>query len=352
MSKIGSILGTPEDSRTFKKDNCPWLLKDQLIGVEVEVEGCRSTTGLDTNLWEIKEDNSLRDNGREFTTRGGLFGNDLDAACRNIMETAERNRWKISERTGLHIHMDCRSLEHKEFALLCLLYALVERPLFRFIGDDRDTNVHCAPWFAAEHDLKHISAMMINENQETWEASIKIIQRYSALNLAALSKFSTIEFRHMKTTFDPTRLRFWINVIMSLRKFAVDFMANHESLDELLMCFSGEGPTRFFQQVFQEYSEPLVYPEMERDLWAGITISQDLLYMYKNRFVAMFPDEELQTGEAPFFSKFKEKFKKTGTAPPQPARMDIEADQAIERVREQMRGARLNPFIAPRRGIR
>lgn len=350
MSKISSILGTPEDSRTFKKDKCPWVLKEQLIGIEVEVEKCRSTIGLDTNLWEVKEDNSLRDSGMEFTTRGGLFGNDLDTAVQNIMETAKRNNWNISERTGLHIHMDCRSLEHKEFALLCLLYALVERPIFKFVGDDRDTNVHCAPWFAAQHDLKHISAMMINENQDTWDASIKVIQRYSALNLAALSKFSTIEFRHMKTSFSPERLRLWINVLMSLRKFAVDFMADHDSLDELLMFFSGEGPSRFFKEVFQEYAEPLQYPELERDLWSGIPIAQDLLYMYKNRFVTMFPEEEIHNGEAPFYSKFKEKFKHTPQGAVRPPETDtLERDRLIEDIR---RRARNLPPFAPVPGIR
>lgn len=342
MSKIGGILGTPEDSRTFKKDDCPWLLKEQLIGVEVEVEGCRTTNGVDFNLWEVKEDNSLRDNGREFTTRGGLFGNDLNWAVDNLMLAAVANKWKISERTGIHIHMDCRSLEHKEFALLCLTYALIEKSLFRWIGDDRDANVHCAPWYAAENDLKLVSAMMLNDNKEIWDANVKGVQRYSALNLQALSKFSTVEFRHMKTSFSAERLKLWINVLMSMRKFAIDFAANHDTLDELLMYFSGEGPRRFFENVFQEYSEPLVYPELEKDLWACVPIAQDLLYMYKNRFVSMFPDEEISSGEAPFYTKFKEKFKGTVKVPA------IEpAQDAIDRVRAQLRDANgfVNPFV-------
>lgn len=60
--------------------------------------------------------------------------------------------------------------------------------------------------------------------------------------------------------------------------------------------------------------------------------------MYKNRFVTMFPEEEIHNGEAPFYSKFKEKFKHTPQVAVRPPETDVlERDRLMEDIRRRAR---------------
>ena len=106
----------------------PSLLdSDTLLGVEVEVEGCKKglpTSNSSTGYWLSKEDHSLREGGREFVFAEPLFGADAVAAINYLCDEAIAQKWVISERTGIHVHMDMRNMEVEKFQNFCILYAL------------------------------------------------------------------------------------------------------------------------------------------------------------------------------------------------------------------------------------
>lgn len=230
-----------------------------LIGVEVEVEGCKTKlpTGDGNQYWRQEADDSLRNNGAEFVFAEPLWGADVIKAVQFLCVSAKMRQWVISERTGLHVHMDVREMELDKFRNFCVMYALMEKPLYRWIGDNRDKNIHCLAWFTAEGDLKEIGKIFKVPGHAS--GVIKQLNRYSGLNLNALDKYGSVEFRHMKSTFDSTRVIDWINMILSLRLAAI---AWNGKTDEIIKEFKILGPFTFMHRVFgPRLTAKLWYPD-------------------------------------------------------------------------------------------
>lgn len=300
--KLGALFGKPEDARTYRTEKSSWVLPNQNIGVEVEVENVKQDVESMAErrdllkLWDIHPDGSLRDHGLEFTTHGPLFGDDLDGAIDNLITLAHKMKWKGSERTGIHIHMDMRDCDQTELILLSCLYSICEKPLFHWIGEHRLENIYCLPWFRAQDNLKYVAALGQVQGEGVPDIVGKL-QRYSALNLASLGKYATVEFRHMDTRLDTQRIKSWINLLMCMKKYARDFYKDHDNAQQLLATFSGLGPKGFAEAVFEKHLPSLDYEGMEQDLWDGLLIAQDLAVLYKKKFIAMSPVYELW-GEA------------------------------------------------------
>lgn len=320
--KLGSIFGKPEDVRTYRTDKSQWVLPNQNIGVEVEVENVRqeleqSKQGIELlKLWTMVPDHSLRDGGLEFTTSGPLFGDDLDKAIDLLITTGTEFKWKSSERTGIHVHVDMRDCDQTELLLLSCLYSIVERPLFRWIGESRSENIYCLPWYKAQENLRHVAALGSISNTDMYHDIVSKIQRYSALNLASLGKYATVEFRHMDTQLDASRIKTWINLLMCMKKYTREFYKDHDNPQQLLATFSGLGPRKFAEAVFEAMLPSLAYEGMEQDLWDGLLIAQDLTILFKKKFISMSPEFELW-GEAKA-EGYTEYFKNKPKAPPAP----------------------------------
>jgi hypothetical protein len=231
--KVGQLVNKLPSKRLGKAD--PGLIDSEtLLGVEVEVEGAvklPTPSDADFAYWAVHEDNSLRDNGREFVFNEPLFGADVTQACRYLCTQAKELKYKISERTGLHVHMDVRSMDLDKFRSLLVIYALMEKMLYTWVGDGRERNIHCLPWYIADLDLDNAAEIFRGQdNPERAQLIIKNLHRYAGLNLASLAKFGTIEYRHLKTTFDFERIVTWINMILSIKRAASIWEGTPEQL--------------------------------------------------------------------------------------------------------------------------
>ena len=222
--KIGQIVNKMPVQRLSR--GSPLLVDcESLLGIEVEVENAtlyNPESDSRSNYWSHKEDHSLRNNGREFIFMEPLYGADAVSAVEFIVEKAESLKWKISERTGLHVHLDVRNLELNNFRAFCVAYSLMEPLIYNWVGDKRHENMFCLPWYAADYDLENFSNILPRADKDAASARnvIQGIRKYSGLNLAALVTFGTVEFRHLKTTFDKQRILDWLNIILSLKIFA------------------------------------------------------------------------------------------------------------------------------------
>jgi hypothetical protein len=219
--KIAEKFGHKNSERQFLPDNA-WVLPSCRIGLEWEFE---QATGLfkvinaaRTGLLEMKNDGSLRDNGIEVTTTGdGLFGKDLLAAISTMAELCAIGGPVCNYRTAFHVHVDVRDMEAEELHNMLLLYALVEEPVFRFAGWHRYSSNFCVPWGRADNFLEILQGLQ--EPAKLSLSRMRALQRYSALNVQALSKFGTVEFRHMENVVGEitTKQVAFINLAMSLK---------------------------------------------------------------------------------------------------------------------------------------
>jgi hypothetical protein len=313
---IGQIVDKMPSAHLRRADS-RLLDSDTLLGVEIEVEGCTKklpTNRAETGYWSMKEDHSLRDGGMEFVFAEPLFGADAVAAILFLCEQAKLHKWKISERTGIHVHMDVRNMEETKFQNFCILYALTERLLYNWVGDRRDTNIHCLPWYVADGDISQIGAIFRAPKEAV--ATIKNINRYSGLNLNSLLSFGTAEFRQLKTTFDSQRILDWINMILSLKHAAEAWQGTPDQLIKEMRLLGAFG---FATRVFRDLVHKLWYPDFSKHfLGTSIPVAQQLIAYTKEapsetvvkRMIAHTRNEADERGEHPGLAKFKAKFKK------------------------------------------
>src|SRR5690606_4243198 len=171
--------------------------------------------------------------------------------------------------------------------------------------------------------------------------------RYSALNLAALRKFGTIEFRHMPGTGDIQKIRNWINLIMCLKQYALIKEELH--LKEMPKYFSSTGFMQCAYEVFKDYTKLLDGPNFQIEIINGIRQAQDIIYRAQLEEISQYIHTQLQGDDYPEGIKAYAKHnklslgnkttKQKGKKIPYPYRWDIVVDDLEE---EQIR---INQFV-------
>ena len=182
-----------------------------LVGIEVEVENLPTWYAGDP-IWHVTVDGSLRNHGKEYISRP-IRSTQIEFALRTLFKNLEQHNYKFSPRCSVHVHMNARTLQPKHLRALLLLYLTFERSIFRFIGNNRDRNIHCVPL---------LDCFLTNNIFDIVDGQLppSVWMKYTALNLVPLGEKGTIEFRHMHGTDDITKLMTWINIILSLKVYA------------------------------------------------------------------------------------------------------------------------------------
>jgi hypothetical protein len=216
-----------------KKYTPPFSLKnnDTYMGIEVEVERVFRTTGIlalnDTYLWNNIEDGSLRNNGREFVSIP-LKGANIQFAINQLQGTLTKEKncigHEFTDRTSVHVHMNIRDLTPKQLMNLVLTYLVVEPILYSFVGGDRYKNIFCVPLTQSSmvRDLAKMFHRLEAGNERSLLDCFSRWQKYTGLNLTPVTNYGTIEYRHMCGTCDETVLSNWLNLILSIKNFAVN----------------------------------------------------------------------------------------------------------------------------------
>lgn len=181
------------------------ILMNYGVGIEVEAENAHEFL---SGGWQMATDNSLRNNGMEYKTRYGKRIGHLPTMLFELKKQA-RN-FDFSERTSVHVHLDCRMLTPEETRQIFILYLLFERSLFRYAGPDRMHNVFCVPY--------NDSNKCFNNND--FVDVIRASEKYTAINLHTLTTFGTIEFRNMRGSADPNFIFNWVMMLAHMKMFA------------------------------------------------------------------------------------------------------------------------------------
>lgn len=201
--KIASICARPRPGRLF--------------GMEIEVENVRDLPpGIlhaEDNHWNLTDDGSLRNNGREFVSPP------LSALILRGVAIPKFYNWKkefgyeANGRTGIHVHANVSDLDADQVRAIAALYAVLEPAVFALAGEGREQNIHCIPWYRAYGE-----ADLLSESLEAQERAGRLQRacKYSALNVRPILTLGTIEFRQA-LTFDTDRESAeWVLVVASI----------------------------------------------------------------------------------------------------------------------------------------
>ncbi len=241
-----------------------------LIGIEVEVENIlRIDPNISLCFWGIKEDGSLRNNGREFVSYP-IPIRYAEYALTQLDRGLNPDR-DFSVRTSIHIHQDVRGFSLNNFVSLMFLYLASENLLFKFAGNNRRNSIYCVPisetqFLATISDLNELKSSILN-GRHWWH-------KYSAFNILPSSSLGTIEYRHMPGTLDVRRLLIWIDLLSRLRiaAYRTDYM---QIVDTISRLNTNSEYRIFLESVFGDLIHYLDLSTLQADMEKNV-------YMLKN----------------------------------------------------------------------
>lgn len=227
--KLEDVFGTHlPDPRTPAQDP---EYSNNLFGIEVELENANGLVG--GRYWTVKEDNSLRNGGRELVLRVPVAGYDLRAALNEFGMLVSDEPVSTGMRTSMHVHMDVRDMTIQQIAQLIVLYAAVESVIYSANGSkQRYTNIYC-PGITSNDQAsklaKFVRSAKNNDRMGVYEAVVRS-EKYSGLNIKAIERFGSVEFRMHKGTADKEELSEFIKLLTILKKKAMEY----ESVDAIV----------------------------------------------------------------------------------------------------------------------
>lgn len=188
-----------------------------IAGVELEIEdvrGCPDYCG-----FNVTEDGSLRNNGKEFISPPWESKTIIDGFKKlhsKLIHTPSKPQ-PFSDRTSIHVHINCLDLNQEQVKSIVLWYALFEPVFFAMCAPNRKNNIHCVP----------LDQTTLCENyRRTLPLFVQKWSKYTALNLLPLSAQGTIEFRHMEGHNDTARFEAWLLTLENLWSYGKSNILN------------------------------------------------------------------------------------------------------------------------------
>ena len=209
----------------------------RLIGIELETEGCSTLSMPESDYWAYHEEASLRDDSCEFVLRKPLSGRPLQLAINELDDLVKDSY--LTDRCSLHVHVDVGDLSLSKVYNVCLAYTIFEKVLYAISGN-RYYNKYCVPAGLSDNLRMYIALLYVNRKTVTPD------HRYGGLNLNALSKFGSLEFRMHWGTLDMDELKEWCQILH-------DLVDNSFDLDPayMLECASSyEGILHLSDEIF------------------------------------------------------------------------------------------------------
>ena len=288
---IAEILGRKNRNNFIDMPSDDMVLPECKVGIEVELEnidkwGHKSCSP--NEYWDMVRDGSLRNNGLEFISLP-IYGADVQAALDDLDECLSLENPETHDRTSLHIHLDVEDMTSTQLGILMVLEVIFERLLYTYCGIHRYDNIFCNPLRKSNKSLQQVGALLRLDvdNVDGFMDVLNTSMKYTGLNIKPVlpsyngelereDKGGHLEFRMHPGTTSTVRIKEWINILLCLKKFAIEF--KHEP-EELLVFLSVMGLDNIVEAVFGEYADKVRYPEQAKDIYSGITAVQ---YAIKN----------------------------------------------------------------------
>lgn len=254
--------------------------KEGEIGIEIEMEGNvlypdpGETVGA---IWKGVEDPSLRGMALEYVLIDPAARQDVSGYLEVLAQYLKKNKVKLidTDRCGVHVHVNCQQLSFKQLINFVCLYLIFEDLLVKWCGESREGNLFCLRARDAEYITTFLQKAVIRgafgriNEQEI---------RYASINVAALAKYGSVEFRSMPTPDDLSLINTWVEMLLAVKDASLTYNETYEMVEGLSAANSTEA---FLNMVFKDNAKHLVCPEMDKLLMEGVRRVQDLAYLPK-----------------------------------------------------------------------
>ena len=190
------------------------------IGLEVELEFEKEQAwDLNPKSWDFNEEHSLRNRGYEIVSKGPIkleaFDHMVTSLCANINQRSPIE----CNRTSVHVHVNQTKAQVLHVLNAAVAYWLLETPLTRYCGVEREGHHFCLRL----KDAEALIPILCDSLKSNKPLVLGDKVRYAGLNLSALNKFGSLEFRTMRGTTDPALITSWARGLHHLCKTSRTF---------------------------------------------------------------------------------------------------------------------------------
>lgn len=220
-------------------------IPDLAVGVEIEAEGLHLPE-INSDIWNTVPEGSLRNGGMEYIFKRPLDIQDLNTAFKEWDSATVFTVFNDSLRTSVHIHYNVRRFLIQELFNIIAAYWFLENPLVQLNGNTRVGNLFCLRVKDAEYTSQSIIQDIKRERFLHEITSVEL--RYSALNLAALKKFGSIEFRFLKGYHESSVIKEWVLALHQM----VSVAAKAPSPRAILSMYRNTSTSEFLRAFFPE----------------------------------------------------------------------------------------------------
>lgn len=256
------------------KNNAP-VVGD--FGIEIEVEGAR-LLDINTEIWRTEHDGSLRNGGKEYVFTRPLPRDKVKKALGVLAMRLKNAELVFSSRTSVHVHMNMTEATHEDIINTIYTYLLLEEPLVTYCGRSRKGNRFCLRLQDAEGMLEILSNVF-GGNITSFLNVERDSLRYASINIEALQKYGSLEFRAMRGTLDVDTIDKWVEALSRIKTFAKSV----KSPAEIYNKYISSSPREFLKEVLGDIHQLFVYPKLANDMARSFSLSIDLPYMFRNR---------------------------------------------------------------------
>lgn len=245
------------------------------FGIEIEVEG-ENLPNVDNVHWKTEPDGSLRD-GKEYIFKKPRLLKDIPAMLRVLNKKFEDAEAKpdFSFRTSVHVHMNVQELSYQQILNTIYTYLLLESPLMNYCGANRLGNRFCLRLEDAEGSLE-VLRKLFSRGENSLEDIPRDYVRYAAINIEAMSKYGSLEFRAMQGTMDVERITTWCKALYNIREFAM----SQDNPADIYNIFAKIEAQAFSDTVLKDVAPAFVFPDMVREIQRSFSLSLDLPFAY------------------------------------------------------------------------
>jgi hypothetical protein len=225
------------------------LYKGEYVGIELEYEECKGSVSSISPAWYTDIDHSLRTGGIEFITQP-IQRHHVHDIVESMVMAAKGVKAKVTPRCGLHVHVNVTDLTWNELYRFTTLYTLLEPHLFNEWAPGREISHFCVPTWTntALTEFMYVDGQKLRNGIQipgttgspSWakaaaylskgnsmgrraELSILSTPKYAALNMAALKKFGTLEFRQAPSSLSVKFIEDWTNLLLDIREAALEY---------------------------------------------------------------------------------------------------------------------------------
>lgn len=248
-------------------------VNDREVGIEVEMEGNNlHFDGL--SYWRITDDGSLRGESAEYVLKAPVKRQLAHARVDYLYRKLENiSNIQPSDRCGVHIHINCQHLTFEQTYNFIILYLIFEDLLVHWCGEDREGNLFCLRASDAEYLI--MSLISDKRNGIIRATANPDMFRYASMNLSALRKYGSIEFRALRTPKDGQVIKDWIDMLLAVKDKALSV---ENPIDFVSNC-SLKGGLEFTRDVFGvELTKKLMCPDIDDVIMNGVRRVQALAY--------------------------------------------------------------------------